>query len=324
MVEKWGECKISKIKKKYFKNKMLSGLKDTDREILKHVDDDELIRVCSIDRKTWNEVCDDNFLKRRLARYPGIEKYKSPNESWKEFFLKVIYYTAKMRETHKFEYKSGDFKKQYEVLKSNFRSPDGLLQQSANHGFLDLVKYAIQRRASNSAKHFAFRTAAFKGHYDIVKWLVENGVNIHFEDDIALRDASDKGHLEVVKYLIEKGANIHAESDQALGYASRSGHLEVVKFLLQAGAKINAYNDYALRMAAANGHLDIVKYLVEHGANVHAMGGEVLIGAAYNRRLDVVKYLVSVGADPHAKKDTALQLAQKNGHTEISDYLRSV
>ena len=55
---------------------MLSGLKDVDREILKHVDDKELLKICSIDKKKWNEVCDEHFLKRRLMKYPGIEKYK--------------------------------------------------------------------------------------------------------------------------------------------------------------------------------------------------------------------------------------------------------
>ena len=39
----------------------LSGLKDIDREILKYVDDKELLKICSVDKKTWNEVCDDNF-----------------------------------------------------------------------------------------------------------------------------------------------------------------------------------------------------------------------------------------------------------------------
>ena len=91
---------------------MLSGLKDVDREILKHVADDELIRVCSTDKKTWNEVCDDNFLRRRLAKYPNIAKYKLSNESWKEFFLRVIYFIAKMQEKFGFEYTKGNFKKQ--------------------------------------------------------------------------------------------------------------------------------------------------------------------------------------------------------------------
>ena len=61
----------------------LSGLKDIDREILKYVDDGELLKICSVDKKMWNEVCDDNFLKRRLSQYPGIEKYKG-QKSWKK------------------------------------------------------------------------------------------------------------------------------------------------------------------------------------------------------------------------------------------------
>lgn len=89
----------------------LSGLKDIDREILKHVSDDELLGACSIDRRMWNEVCDDSFLRRRLSKYPDIEKFKRKNETWKEFFLRTVYYISKMQESFKFKYSSGDFKK---------------------------------------------------------------------------------------------------------------------------------------------------------------------------------------------------------------------
>ena len=39
------------------------------------------------------------------------------------------------------------------------------------------------------------------GHLEVVKYLVENGANIHGRDDLAIRWASENGHLEVVKYL---------------------------------------------------------------------------------------------------------------------------
>ena len=305
---------------------MLSGLKDVDREILKHVDDDELIRICSIDKKTWNEVCDDNFLRRRLARYPDIEKYKSQSESWKEYFLRVLYYTAKMKEKYEFEYKSGDFKARYDLLTKHFTKgrmyyPDGLFYDAVRRGFLDLIKYVIEKRVSKEAKVSGLKLAAEQGHLEIVKWLVEYGVG---PLDDALIAAADKGHIEIVKYLLEKGANIHAKSDEAVGDASRNGNLEMVKLLVDSGADIHAYQDYALRMAAAKGHLPVVKYLVENGADVNAMEGEPLIQAAYNRKLAVLKYLVRQGANPHAKNDTALSLADKNAHTEISQYLRSL
>ena len=305
---------------------MLSGLKDVDREILKHVKNDELIRICSIDKKTWNEVCDDNFLRRRLARYPDIEKYKLPNESWKEYFLRVLYYVAKMKEKYEFDYKSGNFKERYDILTKHFTKgrmyyPDGVFYDAVRQGFLDVIKYVIEKRVSKDAKVSGLKLAAEQGHLEIVKWLIEYGIS-PLED--ALIAAADKGHIEIVKYLVERGANVRAKDDQALGYASRNGNLEIVKALVELGADVDAFKGYALRMAAANGHLAVVKYLVENGADIHIMRDEALITAAYNRKLAVLKYLVRQGANPHAKNDTAIKLADKNAHTEISEYLRSL
>ena len=62
--------------------------------------------------------------------------------------------------------------------------------------------------------------------------MVENGADIHANDEDALGWASDRGFIEVVKYLVEKGANIHARDDYALCFSSQYGRIEVVKFLL--------------------------------------------------------------------------------------------
>ena len=238
----------------------LSGLKDIDREVLKYVGDEELVKICSLDRKTWNEVCDDAFLRRRLSKYPGTDKYKKDNESWKQFFLSVLYYKAKMKETFKFDFNEGDFKKQYELLKKY--KGDDLLYKSAEQGETSLVKYAIKNGASVHAQQdYALRWAAAKGHLDVVKYLVEQGANIHARNDYPLRFASEAGHLEIVRFLVEKGANIHAEDDQSLIWASRNGHLQVVHYLAENGADIHALGDSALSMATLNNHKEVVKYL---------------------------------------------------------------
>ena len=75
---------------------MLTNLKDVDREILSYIDDKELLKICSINKKAWNHVCDENFLKRRLSKYPEIEQYKKENESWKRFFSRLICCVSKM------------------------------------------------------------------------------------------------------------------------------------------------------------------------------------------------------------------------------------
>jgi ankyrin repeat protein len=82
-----------------------------------------------------------------------------------------------------------------------------------------------------------------------------------------LTEAAKDGHLETVQYLIENGADIHADNDYALQWAAGNGHLDVVRYLVENGADIHADNDLALRYTAGNGHLDVVRFLVENEAD---------------------------------------------------------
>ena len=242
----------------------LSGIRDVDREILKHADDSELLKICSVNRKTWNEVCDDNFLRRRLSvKYPGVEKYKKQRQSWKHFYLRFVYYTAKMQEMYEYTYESGDFKRQYDLLK-DYEEDDDLLIESSISGEFSLVKYVLKR-----------------------------GADIHAENDEALQVASANGYLEIVKYLIEHGADIHAREELALGWAAENGHLDIVKYLIERGADIHAIDESALLSAAENGHFEVVKYLVQHGANPHAQDDEALRLARLYGYSDIVRYIES-------------------------------
>jgi len=108
---------------------------------------------------------------------------------------------------------------------------------------------------------YCFCWATEYEHLEVVKFLVENGANIHANNDLALCWAAENGYLEIVKYLVENGANIHANNDCALRWAAYKGHLEVVKYLIENGADIHADNDSALYCIAWNGHLEVVKYL---------------------------------------------------------------
>ena len=47
----------------------LSGIKDVDRDILGKLDDRELLKVCSIDKYTWETVCDDAFFEIENVKY---------------------------------------------------------------------------------------------------------------------------------------------------------------------------------------------------------------------------------------------------------------
>jgi len=70
-----------------------------------------------------------------------------------------------------------------------------------------------------------------------------------------------KINLEVIKELVNEGVNVHVNDDYPLRWASNNGHLEIVKYLVSVGAKVHDCNDAAIRWADAKGYLEIVKYL---------------------------------------------------------------
>ena len=138
-----------------------------------------------------------------------------------------------------------------------------LLKQDDFEGLIILVEVLRETnfKLNSALKESFLKKAAKHGHLEIVKYLVEHGVDIHTQTDYALRFATEKGHLGIVKYLIENGADIHANNDFALRWAAFDGYLEIVKYLVEHGADIHAANDSALKGAAEYGHTEVVEYL---------------------------------------------------------------
>jgi ankyrin repeat protein len=88
-----------------------------------------------------------------------------------------------------------------------------------------------------------------------------------------LSKACVSNNLDLVKYLVEHGVNVNARDkygDTALVVASgEAGRLNIVKYLVENGADVNfkADDNWTPLFAARyyeNAH--IVEYLVEHGA----------------------------------------------------------
>ena len=155
---------------------------------------------------------------------------------------------------------------------------------------------------------------------DTFKYFIEEGIDIHTENDWAFRYAAENGNLELVKFLVDNNADIHAYNDYAFRYAAGYGYLDIVEYLIDKGVDIHTENDWAFRHAVENGHLDVVRYLFDNGVNVHIMD-DAIIWAAANNHLDMVEYLVSKGADIHACDDLAFRLAVSCCHLNIIKYL---
>ena len=130
-----------------------------------------------------------------------------------------------------------------------------------------------------------------KNDLENVKRWVEKGANLHADDDYALRFSAGNGYLEIVKYLLEQGANLHLqrEDEDALQMAAENGHLEIVKYLLEQGANLHAADNGALRWTARNGHLEVVKHLLEQGADFDILSEQKLVKLFISYDLQIKK-----------------------------------
>jgi len=130
----------------------------------------------------------------------------------------------------------------------------------------------------------------------IIKYLIEDGADIHICNDFCVRYFSEKGFLNIVKYLLKLGSDICIKESYCLCFASKNGHLEVVKYLVENGVWVNARNDLSFRFACENGHLEVVKYLVSKGANINAkdlLCHTAIHYAEINSHNEIVKFLKS-------------------------------
>jgi len=95
----------------------------------------------------------------------------------------------------------------------------------------------------------------------VVQRLIEEGADVHADNDYALRWASAYGEIEIVRVLLENGANVHAQEECALCWASNHGETEIVKLLLENGADATVNNNEPSYLALERGHTNVVKLL---------------------------------------------------------------
>jgi len=127
-----------------------------------------------------------------------------------------------------------------------------------------------------------------------------------------LLHAAYYGHIQKVKSLLDKGVDVNFQDEgygaSPLHAASQSGRKKIVRMLLNRGAKVNLQNkkgDTALMAAAFNGHKDIIEILVLAGADVNhqnPVDETALSLAREERRKKIVKLLVHLGAKDSKKR----------------------
>ena len=128
---------------------------------------------------------------------------------------------------------------------SNQHALGQLLYSAARKGILRDVEFIVPIAIGNGMHqqiNDAFCTAAQNCHVGVMKYLLKNGADVGYSNQLALRRAVMAGHPESVIFLLKKGANIHA-NNEAVGQLAmdccRAGdYAEVLTVLIENGIDI--------------------------------------------------------------------------------------
>ncbi|XP_034251058.1 ankyrin repeat domain-containing protein 17 isoform X2 [Thrips palmi] len=213
------------------------------------------------------------------------------------------------------------------------------LMEAASAGKVAVAKVLLDHGAginthSNEFKESALTLACYKGHLDMVRFLLEEGADQEHKTDemhTALMEASMDGHVEVAKLLLDSGAQVNMPTDSfesPLTLAACGGHVDLAMLLIERGANIEEVNDEGytpLMEAAREGHEEMVALLLSQGANINAQTEETqetaLTLACCGGFLEVADFLLKAGADLELGSSTPLMEAAQEGHLELVKYL---
>ncbi|XP_048578543.1 ankyrin repeat and KH domain-containing protein 1 isoform X2 [Nematostella vectensis] len=223
-----------------------------------------------------------------------------------------------------------------EVHNENGHTP---LMEAASGGHVGVAKLLLENGAcinshSNEFKESALTLACYKGHLDMVKFLLDAGADQEHKTDemhTALMEASMDGHVEVARLLLDHGAQVNMPADSfesPLTLAACGGHVELATLLIERGAYLEEVNDEGytpLMEAAREGHLEMVSLLLDHGADIHVQTEETqetaLSLACCGGFQDVAAYLLQAGADIEQGSSTPLMEAAQEGHVDLVKFL---
>lgn len=174
------------------------------------------------------------------------------------------------------------------------------------------------------------------GNVDVIKKMEFLGMTIPIQYDeynTPLILAVKNGHIDIIDYLLEKKVDIHWKdymNRDALYYACSNGNIDAVLRLLNINEKIGDSRCIFCCLKNTPHSLDILKLLVIYGANLNIVtrsGANLLMLAIKNGRTDISKYLISLGVDTNFTDNydnNALFYARKYENHEIIKCLNEI
>lgn len=156
------------------------------------------------------------------------------------------------------------FLKKY-VSTCSFEKLCDLFIYVAKFGIIRDVKYIFYFVGENmEIINKAFIVACENSHIQIMKFLLKNGADIHYQNDLPLIKVIEKGNVEAFVLLVEYGADIFADNGNLPIRCCKSGdYPEIIEELRKTGLDLLLKSKYSemCEICLQNNHLNTLNYL---------------------------------------------------------------
>ncbi len=153
---------------------------------------------------------------------------------------------------------------------------------------------------------------------DIVKLILNQKIDINYNDGSPLIRAVSKNLYNNVKLLISRGADITIKKNAPIQHAAINGNLDIVKLLCFNGADRHVFNDSPLAYAAYEGYSRVVDFFLSFD-DVNVDKCDALVYSVNNNHLKISETLIDYGFIPN---ESMLNNAMLDGNLEICKLLK--
>lgn len=101
---------------------------------------------------------------------------------------------------------------------------------ACNYGFIEIVKLLLPLTVAEQRTK-GFENACASGKLDIAEILIQTSIDIS-SNGKNLRFATRYGHIDIVKLLLDNGVDVNVNDGEALWWAAKTGNEDIVRLLL--------------------------------------------------------------------------------------------
>ena len=334
----------------------ITGLKDTDREILTKLSGKDLLSLCQTN-SYWQSLCDDKFFENYMKiHYPQLVLIKNKEKlhyntfgeeknyksiSWKMFYAIMMYYIGKIQEEFNIPYIPAPAYDPRETYIKNFKDPQNFYNRiflyASYIGDIKLIKYLVEeQKIYKNYMDYGLNAAGYGGHLDVIKYLISKGAYDYYSAIIGAIGGNNK---DIIKFLLDKIPNNSKNYTGMLLVSVLRNNIEIVDYIFENKRKFIDYSIIARsasRAATMEMFLKLIEYsdlqrlyenkileqVIEYDEKEPVTIIEERVVKNTDLKLNKVKYITeNVKNITKEDLERAVKLAIQKGETRVAEYL---